>query len=677
MDIPKIKLEEPPNNASSILVPKVSATLNQSQDPGTEVQQDFLKKEQTKIVFNKKPVLYLIGIIIGMVALLGLFVGAPVLNAFNKAKALSVSLKKLEESGKSKDLSKIKAELKNTRTALGDLDSSLNILSWVQAVPFVGGYVADAKHATVAAKYYLDSGDIFVATIDPYADLVGLKGGESSKKTDSTQTTKDRIDFIIKSLPVIIPKTKDLADKVALAKKEIDYINPNHYPVSFQGKQVRSQIARAKDLADQGSELVIKGRPLFEAAPYLLGADSSRNYLLLFMNDKELRPTGGFLTAYAIMKVDKGKVEPVSSSDIYNLDANYKPVIPAPDPLIKYLRGPYSTKPYLLLRDMNWSPDFTKSMDLFSAEAQKVGVKNIDGIIAVDTHLLVNLLDVIGQIGVPGFGNFSTKTIPECNCPQVIHELESFADVEGPIVWDPAGTGKIIYRPPNSDNRKKIIGPLMNSILANVLGQPKDKLPDLFQAGFKSIEEKHVLLYMKDEKVQKAVQSFGIGGNIVDYKGDYMHINDANLGGRKSNLYTSQEVEQKYSVGKDGFVEKTVTITYKNPEKQDGWLNSILPNWVRVYVPKGSSLISMEGVDDKQDSYEDLGKTVFAGFFRLRPQGVSTVILKYKLPIKAKGSLNLLVQKQPGTDKILFRTIVGKNETEEYLKEDKEFKLSI
>src|SRR4030043_1383991 len=315
-------------------------------------------------------------------------------------------------------------------------------------------------------------------------------------------------------------------------------------------------------------------------------------------------------------------------------------------------------------------------MDLFTQEAEIVGVKDIDGIIAVDTQLLVYLLDAIGPIGVPGFGNFSTKQIPECNCPQVIYELESFADVEGPIVWDPV-SGKIIYKPPNSDNRKKIIGPLMNSIMSNALGQPKEKIPALFEAGFKSMMEKHVFFFFFDQDTQQGVESFGIGGNITQTNNDYLYINDANLGGRKSNLYVTQEVSEEIKIAKDGSVEKTITISSKNPQKQDGWLNSVLPDWVRIYGPKGSELISADGFEDKADPYEDLGKTVFAGFFNIRPQGVAQVTLKYKLPIKMADEYKIMLQKQPGTDKPLYTIKLGKQEEEFYLNKDKELRFKI
>jgi hypothetical protein len=396
----------------------------------------------------------------------------------------------------------------------------------------------------------------------------------------------------------------------------------------------------------------------------------------MFQNDKELRPTGGFMTGYAIMKVDKAKFEPTGSDDIYNLDAKYKPSILAPEPIIKYIKGPYVLNKNLRLRDMNWSPDFNVSMDTFSKAVSEVGVKGVDGIIAVDTQLLENLLNVIGPIGVTGFGNFSTEKIAECNCSQVIHELESFADIEGPIIWDPV-TGKIIQRPPNSDNRKRIIGPLMNSILANAMGQPKEKLAPLFEAGFKSLMEKHVMLYVFDEEKQKAINDFGIGGVVKDYEGDYLHVNDANLGGRKSNLYATEEVEQNIEVAKDGTVTKTLTITYKNPQKHDGWLNSVLPTWVRVYVPKGSQLITSEGLEAKAEPYEDLGKTVFAGFFQLRPEGLSKITFQYKLPFKVSKEYKMLIQKQPGTDGFPYTINLGKHTDEFLLKTDKEIKIDL
>jgi hypothetical protein len=676
--LPKINLETKSAEHSaedSVLVPKINIIENGNMDPVSNNPQSGAPKDPSKKPSGKRKIWLIVAGVIAVFILYNLISG---LFLYQKGKNLMTSIGKLTDAAKSQDLTKIGSELGNTKNSLNSLGSTYKLIGWERFIPFVGLYIGDAGHGIAAGQAGIDAGQIVLTVAQPYADLLGLKessGNVLAVKTGA-QTTQERIDFVVKTIPDLLPKIDSISSKVKIVEDELSQINADRYPDTFQGKPLKSQIKSAQSLVDEAATFIVNGKPFLESTPYLLGMDSPRTYLILFQNDKELRPTGGFMTAYAIMKVDKAKFNPVSSSDIYTLDAQYKPSIKAPAPIIQYIKGPYVLSQNLRLRDMNWSPDFATAMQTFLPAAKQVGVTGIDGVIAVDTQLLVNLLDVIGPIGVPGFGNFSTKIDPQCNCAQVIHELEAFADVEGPIIWDPL-TGKIILRPPNSDNRKKIIGPLMNSILANALGQPKDKLAGLMQAAFSSLIEKHVLFYLNDAKVEAAVSDFGVGGAIKDYSGDYLHINDANLGGRKSNLYATEDVTQDIKIAGDGSVTKTVTITYKNPQSQDGWLNSVLPTWVRIYVPKGSQLIAAEGLEAKADPYEDLGKTVFAGFFQLRPEGVSKVTFQYKLPFKVFKEYNLLIQKQPGTDGFLYTVNIGKHTEEFYLKTDKELKIGI
>ncbi|MEK7188495.1 MAG: DUF4012 domain-containing protein [Patescibacteria group bacterium] len=617
-------------------------------------------------------------IIIGVVVIF-LLVGVVIPSIIIYQNALMVLNKgnSLKKSFDSQNIALVRKEVKNVRESLRKLKGSYNFLIWLKPIPLLGSYYKDGEAAINAGVYATEATDLIITAVEPYADIIGFTGDETKKPKSGQDNAKSRIEFIVETIGGITPKLEEISQKVGRVKIEIDKINPNKYPEILAGKRVREKIKTGIYLVDEGARLITESKPLLEAAPYLLGTQSERVYLILFQNDKELRPTGGFITAYSIMKVNKGKFEPVSSDDIYNLDAKYKPKIPAPAPIIDYIKGPYTLNKNLRLRDMNFDPDFAVAMAKFTKEAQSVGLKNYDGIIAVDTQVPVKILDVIGQIGVPGFGNFSTKIEEKCNCPQVIYELESFADIEGPILWDPAGSGKIIYKPPNADNRKKIVGPLMNSMLANALGQPKNKLPDLAKAVFELLNEKHILFYMFDDKAQKGVESFNVAGRIKDYQGDYLHINDSNLGGRKSNLYVTQEVKQTIKVLKDKSIEKTVEITYKNSQDYDGWLNSILPNWTRVYVPKGSQLISAEGFEDKGEVYEEIGKTVFSGGFKLRPKGVAKILLKYKAPLKFKDEYHILVQKQPGLDAPVYTFEIGRQSLEGILKTDKEFRFKI
>lgn len=641
----------------TILIPKIDPEKN------TEVLES---KKKLKV----KPIVIIIPSVIIFFLLIFL---VPLGIFFSKAKSEYNKIQPILVASSFDNVDKIKTNLLTIKESVDSVNSSYKLIGWMKIVPYFGTYVKDLGHGLNAGDLVFDAGQITLDTVDPYLSELGFKEGDEK---DGEKTAQERIDFVISSIPEIIPKTDEIVSKFSEAEEELSKINPDKYPEEIKGFPLREKLKEVLDLFKKASQYISESKPLLESMPYLLGVETDRNYLVLFQNDKELRATGGFLTAYSIMKVSNAKFEPVSSDDIYNLDAKYKPVLPAPDAIADLIKGPYVLSKNIRLRDINYNPDFKLSMDLFTEESTKVGLGEIDGIIAVDTGLLVNLLDVLGEIGVPGFGNFSTKIEPKCNCPQVIYELESFADVEGPIIWDPI-TGKIILSPPNMDNRKKIIGPLMNSILANAFGQPKEKIPSLIDAIFKSVMEKHVLFYLYDEKAQAAVEGFGIAGRIEEFNGDYLHISDSNLGGRKSNLYVTQEVDQEIEVTKDGTIEKTVTITYKNPEKYDGWLNSVLPNWVRVYVPKGSTLIAVEGLEKEYDPYEEIGKTVFSGYFSLRPEGVSKVTFKYSLPFKNLKELDMFIQKQPGTDAPLYVLRSGKIEEELLLNTDKEIRIKL
>lgn len=569
-----------------------------------------------------------------------------------------------------RDFSNIESDIDLVKDEYEELKNSYKFILPLKAVPLLGYYVKDGEYIINSAGYGVEATEILVKAIEPYADIFGFEGARSSTDKLSREPSAERINFLVSSLPHLVPEIESVSEKLKLVKSEVVQINPSRYPGYVFGRDIRGTIEDSIESVVALDDIVRRGKSLLSVAPYLLGTDEKREYLILFQNDKELRPTGGFMTAYTVADVEKGVFRPVSSSDIYSLDASYTPSVPASRPMVDYIQGPYVIDKNFRIRDINWSPDFRESIELFLKEASSAGLPTVDGVIAVDTQLLVNILDAMGPIQVPEFGEFSTEFYPECNCPQVIYELERFSDVEGPIVWDPLDPTKIIYAPENFDNRKKILGPLMNALIVKALAQPKEKLPGLFNAIYNSFIEKHILIYVSDETTQKAIEEFGISGTLQDYDGDYLHINDANLGGRKSNLYVTQTVNHEITVAKDGSIEKTLEITYKNPQPYDGWLNSVLPNWTRIYLPLGSDVVEISGFEDPGEVSEELGKTVVSGGFKLRPQGVSIITVVYKLPFKVDKDYNLFIQKQPGKDAPIHTIKLNENVEEFYLRRD-------
>lgn len=613
-------------------------------------------KRRANIKFSPKS----LGIAGGVVAFLILFtvfgIVLPAQKTISSAKKSVASAKLALAQLKNQDIAAASDQLVVAKGDLAETTKDLNSMGYLAFIPVVNWYYSDASHLMAAASDGIQGGQLLVDSIKPYADVLGLKGGGHSF---TGGTAQDRISLAVKTMDKITPQIDTIEKYLLDAQKEVDAVDPNHYPAIFGGDKVRTQLQQVKTLTDEGATFISSAKPLVKILPQLLGSQGEKKYLVLFQNESERRPTGGFMTDYAVFRVDQGVIKVDNSSDIYSLDNTIPHHPVAPRPILEYL----PQVPTFNLRDTNLSPDFKVSMDQFNELYQQAGdYKKVDGIIAIDTHVLVSTIKILGDIDVDGT-TFSSKIVPQCNCPQVIYQLESMVDTP---------TNHIV------NNRKGIIGDLMYSIMQKAFSSsPKLYWGPLFQTMISETNEKHILFDIYNDDAQKGMIALNAAGRInQDFTGDYLHINEANFGGAKSNLFVDENVTQNYKVNSDGTIVKTVTINYKNPyapsdcnlEHGNLCLNAVLRNWFRVYVPKGSKLVDSSGSQVKMTSYEELGKTVFEGFMTVRPQGTASVTVSYELPFKVDNNspLPLLIQKQPGTDKFDYTIQVNGNKVDEF-----------
>ena len=602
-----------------------------------------LAKPPRKLRLNFKK-LGILGLVLVVLVGLGVVFGLlPALALKADIMALSQEAQGIPEGIQNQNLNQSIEKLATTKKFLDQLTADYRKLSWLKVVPVARSYYRDGERVTSGGRYLLEAGEVAIEALRPYSDLLGF-GKENEVNKPQGMTTEQRLMLALDTLDKLGPSLDQVGAKLALASQETSQINPNRYPETLFGKKIRGNIADLVKMIDSTAKIAGEVKPIVSYLKPLLGFPGEKKYLLLFQNDAELRPTGGFLTAYAILSVNKGNFKPLGSSDIYSLDAKFGNRLPAPQPIKDYHKNVYNWH----LRDMNLSPDFKVSMDTFWANYQKVGSSDIQGIIAIDTNVLVDLLRVLGPVGVADWGTFSAENDKRCNCPQVFYELERLAD-------QPVGTLKA--------ERKAMIGPLMHSILLNVMQSPRKRWPEFFNLVFSEVQEKHLLFYFLDPDIQKAVEALNAAGRIKETEADYLHVNDCNFAGAKSNMFIKEAFTQDIAVGGDGTVTKTLIIDYKNPEPASNCnleagelcLNALYRDWVRIYVPKGSQLIEATGSEIEVKTYEDLDKTVFEAFYGdtslLRPQGKAQLTFKYQLPFKAvKGQpYKMLIQKQPGT----------------------------
>jgi len=381
--------------------------------------------------------------------------------------------------------------------------------------------------------------------------------------------------------------------------------------------------------------------PIADVLPQLTGYPEPRTYLFLLQNSDELRPTGGFIGTYGIIKVQDADITYFDTDDIYNLDfgAQNKLQILAPEPIQKYL-----DQKYWFMRDANWSPDFPKA-------ARKVewfyhveggSEEKIDGIIAVTPSVIQSLVGLVGDMTLPILESQSITFTPENLTEELEYQVE-FAYVDQGI---------------HVSQRKDIVGDMADELINRLFELPLSQWVELTGIFETALNEKHLLILDKDPDINSIIEANGWAGEVKQTEGDYLMVVDANLASLKTDSVVEREIEYNINQGENGELISKVSITYHN-NGEFNWRTTRLRTYTRVYTPLGSELIKGEGMMKKDrsnevgtvDVEEDLGKTYFGAFISIEPGESRTLSFEYKLPsnIIENGGYELLIQKQAGT----------------------------
>lgn len=594
---------------------------------------DMPRKRKNKTnIFKKITIpLFVILLIIGLLGYF--FVYKPYTRIKAKGLILVASAKGMKEIVAQNDIDLLKNKMSEIDKQYADFEKEAKTIYWAKFIP----YVSDFKNGVEAGNYMVTAGQETIDAMYPYADLIGFKKGEASFIDRSAE---DRLHTAVATLDKMLSKIDTISENIDQAEKRISAIDANRYPAKIGSTEVRAKIANAKEQFTGLASLFVDAKPLLKNLPAILGKDKEKTYLILFQNDKEQRATGGFLTAYAIFKINQGKISIVKSENIYDLDETITHPR-APEKILTYHIG----VPEFYVRDSNLSPDYVESIKLFESLYAKSPKKvDYDGIIAIDTHILVDMLRIFGDTEAGGI-RFSANEDARCDCPQAIYEL-SYA--VGRRV------GRVV------ENRKAVLGDLMYALFYKAIGfSPSKYWGTLAQTMFKNLDEKHILLNFNDESIQASVEKLNYAGRIRKYDGDYLHVNNVNFAGAKSNLFVDKTITSKTTF-ESGKISREVIIDFNNPypgsncslEIENGLcMNAKLRNWMRLYVPKGAKLTEFKGSLMKVQTYEELDKTVFEGYVEVNPLSKAKAVVTYTLPDSIKSdNYSLMIQKQPGED---------------------------
>ncbi|WKZ28866.1 MAG: DUF4012 domain-containing protein [Patescibacteria group bacterium] len=504
-------------------------------------------------------------------------------------------------------------------------------------------------------------------------EAVSKAGAELARGLDAMQLSQEtnavKLAHMTKALENALPH---LEEGVA----RLNDVSARSVPSAYRPMFVRLREDVVSALADL--------KRASSSSPTLLdaiGANGKRRYLVVFQNANELRPTGGFIGSFALMDLKDGEIEKIEipAGGSYDLRGGFNRRIKAPEQL-------RLVNPRWEFQDANWFPDFPTSARSLMWFYEKSGGPTVDGVIAVTSNVMQELLRAVGPIEMPEYG----KTITADN-----FMLETQKAVE--IEYD-----RETNRP------KQIISDMAPKLLKKLVDGGSSDLPKLASAFGKALSSKDVQVYFSDESTQRAADDFGWTGALrPTADADYLAVIDTNIAGGKTDGVIDEFIRHETRFEEDGSIIDTVTVTRAHRGKPGELFTGIKNiDYMRVYVPKGSTLLSAEGFQAPAEGYflpqdttlqpstllaavegpttideasgttihDESELTVFGNWVQLEPGETKTVKLSYRLPFRladltrapaswverakdAVGAyvptaeLKLIVQKQAGTSR--------------------------
>jgi hypothetical protein len=374
------------------------------------------------------------------------------------------------------------------------------------------------------------------------------------------------------------------------------------------------------------------------AGAFMNTAGEERIFLVLFQNNMELRPGGGFIGSFGILKVKDGSITDFASHDVVNFDGRIPDTVPAPYPLPETL-GVESLK----LRDSNVSPDW--SVNAKMAEdfyRMGKGEEELDGVIGITTNVLTSFLSVVGPVEVPGYpGEYDAET--------GVLDLEY--QVEQAFYQQGITRGE----------RKSIMNLLGDIILEKAKALPVSGKYELFKVVLDDLHKKDIQISFKDEGLHRIVRSAGWSGEVnQEWKQDYLLAVDSNLNAFKTDYRMRRKMEYTIDLSAEAPKAKLV-VTYEHTAKEKDYMTKDYQSFSRIYVPEGSWLESVTGAAKPAVFGSELGHKYFGAIVQVPLGTTKTVTWNYVLPKTITAAdYDLLIEKQPGLNDVpVTVTVIG------------------
>lgn len=498
-------------------------------------------------------------------------------------------------------------------------DSS-DLLRRLESLPEVGG-MARSRHVAVDAI-----SDMGVAISDGGQELTKLDGQLIKPGATGRQQGQTLLTVLEQTNSSLVVVRADLARAQKAAAKVDTRVLPAAQQPGFL--KARATISSALAASDEFQRLV----PILTE---LLGGNGPRTYLIEQVNPSELRPGGGFIGTFSVLRVDHGTILLIQSgaSELLSLPraaAGHAGYVEPPGPIREFI--PNTSWSFF---DSNFFPDFPSNARAGETFAQPKLTATVDAVISIDYFAVAKMLELTGPINISGFG----LTVDASNfIPLVVkYDINPIYDAIHKAVL------------------QAVAGPLMERISA----LPPDRWPALIGALNDLSTARHLQAYFNNATVQKEIDQVGWSGTVNPTGArDYMMEVESNLGGTKANYFVARHFTVELT--RSGLtLHHRVTIDIQDNMPYTYRPNEYYSAYLRLYVSGAASSTSNNLRPVKYaNPTPPTGTRLIDGWLpAFHGYGHSAqAVLEYDTPWQpgGRGEYQIYWQKQPGTldDKI-------------------------
>jgi len=522
-------------------------------------------------------------------------------------------------------------------------------------VAVLAGDLARANRKAVLAQSFFQKGN---EQINQLADVFGFLGEEKIYKISNLfdlgkNTAQGLTSFLQASLKMkkilgVVFQKQPAEITPLLTEMKLD-LDESFRQLSLAESQF-GQNEKAAQISNVRS-LIVQARSGVELLPELLGLGKKQSYLVLFQNNSELRPTGGFIGSFGLLTFEGGQLVDFEVKDVYSADGQLKGHVEPPVDLKKYLgeAGWY-------LRDANWDPDFPSSAARAAWFFDKEMGRSVDGVIGINLVLAQKILQATGEIQLPDYQE-------KINADNFFERAEYYSEIN-------------FF--PGSTQKQDFLGSVVRVLFEKVKQGDEKIWFSLIKSLQPTLKSKDLLVWLKNDEANKILSNLGWGGELRSLKcnppaggqdvrciEDYLMVVEANVGVNKANYFVKRSFSHQVKFGEEGEVKETLHLDYQNNSSSEAFPAGRYKSYVRIYTPLKSELMAINiknplsgetvGVQDKEIK-EEHDRQVFGFLLEVPIQENRSVEIVYRLgeKIKEMEKYQLVLQKQPGIEDQAF-----------------------